>query len=54
MNYESLCSLFTHWFSRSEVNLTKYISFPRSSLYEMERNLSRRLATQLDKRSRRG
>lgn len=54
MNYESLCSLFTHWFSRSEVNFTKYISSPRPPLYETERSLSRRLATQFDKRARRG
>ena len=54
MNYESLCLLFTHWFSRSEVNFTKYVNSPRAPFYEMERNLSRRLATQLDKRSRRG
>ncbi|MEY2411259.1 MAG: hypothetical protein QOF48_3929 [Verrucomicrobiota bacterium] len=41
-------SLFTHLFSRSEVNIKKHLTSPRVPLFDLERQLARQLRLQLD------
>ena len=54
MPYEFFFTLLTNLFHRCEVNISKYASNPRPPLYDLERNLTRRLTTRLEKCSRRG